>query len=252
MVTQRIERAIVTGATRGIGRAVALSLAKRGAKIAAIGRDERAMAALVHDAAHDDAIVPIIADLAGPGRDDAIDASLSALGGCDLLVQAAGIVRYASFLEAREDDVRAQLEVDLLAPFFVAQRVVRGTRERHNALAIVHVASTLAVRAAAQTSAYAAAKAGLLALTRSMAIELAPNVRVNAVVPGVVDTDMVRGEREGVSVEKTLATLAALHPMGRIATPDEVAEAILLLAASPFTTGAALAVDGGLLAGDPA
>ncbi len=123
--------------------------------------------------------------------------------------------------------------------------------------AIVHVASTLGVRSAPGTTAYAATKAALLSVTRTLALELAADkVRVNAVLPGVVDTDMVRVPRVEVApeeapalIEKQLAELRELHPIGRLGEPEDVAAAVCYLLDASWVTGAALEVDGGLLAG---
>lgn len=229
--------ALVTGASRGIGRAVASAMIARGDRVIALGRDERALATL--GAAH-----IVCADLAVPlARDHAIDEALAHEP--TVLVQCAGVVVYEPFLETSDAALRAQLEVDLIAPFVVLQRFARALVAARSPGSVVHVASTLALRSAPDTSAYAAAKAGLLSLTRSAALELAPHaIRVNAVVPGVIDTDMVRQPRD-----VDLAALAALHPMGRFGTPDELAHAILHLCDAPFTTGSAYVVDGGLLAG---
>jgi NAD(P)-dependent dehydrogenase (short-subunit alcohol dehydrogenase family) len=124
--------------------------------------------------------------------------------------------------------------------------------------AIVNVASTLATNPAEGTAAYAASKAALIAWTKSFALELAPHqVRVNAVAPGIIDTDMIhvlRGaeastlpEAEHASrLAAQLAQLAALHPLGRLGTADEVAEAVIYLLDAKFVTGTVLVVDGGL------
>jgi NAD(P)-dependent dehydrogenase (short-subunit alcohol dehydrogenase family) len=117
----------------------------------------------------------------------------------------------------------------------------------------VNVASTLGVRGLSNAAAYCAAKGGLVNLTRALAVELAKQgIRVNAVLPGVIDTPMLASERPGRGGrEELIRKLAALHPIGRIGTPEEVAAAIgqLLDPAGSFVTGALLAVDGGLLAG---
>jgi NAD(P)-dependent dehydrogenase (short-subunit alcohol dehydrogenase family) len=122
----------------------------------------------------------------------------------------------------------------------------------------VNVASTLATNPAEGTAAYAASKAALIAWTRALALELAPHqVRVNAVAPGIIDTDMIHVLRgvdpaglppaeQEARVAAQLGRLAALHPLGRLGTPDEVAEAVIYLLEAKFVTGTVLVVDGGL------
>jgi 3-oxoacyl-[acyl-carrier protein] reductase len=155
------------------------------------------------------------------------------------LVNCAGVVRYGSIGTVGRGELVEQLAVNVVAPFLIAQSAARYMT--HGG-AIVQVASTLGVRPAPGTAAYAASKAALLSLTRSFAQELAPRgVRVNAVVPGVVDTDMVRG--------RDLEALRALHPLGRLGTPGDVAEAVVWLLGAEWVTGAEVVVDGGLLVG---
>ncbi|MDW8363199.1 MAG: SDR family oxidoreductase [Myxococcales bacterium] len=235
--------ALVTGGSRGIGRATVLALVARGARVAAVGRDARALDDLVA-AAPAGAVVPLRADLSHPsGRAGLVDRAAEALGGLDAMVAAAGVIVRAPALEARFDDLRAQMEVN----FFAALELMRdaGARmTRTGGGGIVAVASTLAVRPARDTLGYAASKAALVAAVRSLALELgAAQVRVNAVLPGVVETDMTR---------ELLATdrerLLALHPVGRLGTPEDIAQAIVWLLEAPFVTGQAVPIDGGLLA----
>jgi NAD(P)-dependent dehydrogenase (short-subunit alcohol dehydrogenase family) len=173
-----------------------------------------------------------------------------------------------------------QLEVDFVAPFVLSQRAAAQMRAAGGGV-IVNVASTLAFSPAPLTAAYAAAKAALISMTRSLALELAKSgVRVNAVAPGVVDTEMVRvlrddGEtvaglgadpvqpRSPAAVEHAAAPahsdverieaqldgLRALHPLGRLGTPEDVVEAVRYLIGAKFVTGTVLVVDGGLSLG---
>ena len=253
-------RVLVTGASRGIGRAVAEALLARGATVAASGRDTVALAAL--QASAPDRVFPLPADLSDPAAvDGLVDRAVEAAGPLDALVQCAGMVRYADVGGIARGDFEAQLALNLVAPVLLAQAFARHVREAGGVASIVHVASTLALRPAPSTLAYAASKAGLISATRTLAAELAPHgIRVNAVAPGVVDTDMIRvprlrpGEPEPTGdarerrVAAELETLRSLHPLGRLGTPEEVAEAVLALLDAPWTTGAVHVVDGGLLA----
>lgn len=251
-------RVMVTGASRGIGRAVVEALAARGASVAAVGRD---YAALEEVAAIDPAhVLPIAAHLDDPDvRAAVVEEAAEALGGLDGLVCAAGIARHAELGAVTEEDLQAQLSVNLVAPLMLAQAAAARMRAQGEGGAIVNVASTLAWHPAPGTAAYAASKGGVVALTRALARELAGDrIRVSAVAPGVVDTDMVRAPRlaageappEGAEREARVATqlaeLESLHPLGRLGSPAEVAEAIVHLLDAPWTTGAVLTVDGGL------
>lgn len=252
-------RVVVTGASRGIGRAVVTALAARGARVAAVARDRDALDALAAEA---EGVTPIVADVGDPGACDAIvEGAAEALSGLDGVVSAAGIVRYQPVGAITERDLRAQLDVNLVAPILLAQSAARVMRAQGTAGAIVNVASTIAMRPAPSTIAYAATKGGLVAATRGLALELAPDrIRVNAVAPGVIDTDMVRalrlapgeaeptGEERERRVRDQIAHLAKLHPLGRIGRADEVADAIVHLLDAEWTTGEVLVVDGGLLA----
>jgi 3-oxoacyl-[acyl-carrier protein] reductase len=173
-------------------------------------------------------------------------------------VHCAGAIEYAAIGEISEEDLRAQLEVDFVQPLLLSQAIAGPLRQASQPGALVHVASTLALQPAPRTAAYAAAKAALVNMTRSFALELAPaGIRVNAVAPGVVDTAMVRvprrvlvpGEDAAQLVEAQLASLRAIHPLGRLGTPEDVVEAILLALEATWMTGAVLTLDGGLLLG---
>jgi 3-oxoacyl-[acyl-carrier protein] reductase len=120
--------------------------------------------------------------------------------------------------------------------------------------AIVFIASTLVERAAKLTAAYAASKAAVVSAARSLALELAPQVRCNVVAPGLVDTDMIRASRSGqplgeAELAAQLESLRALHPLGRLGRPEEVADAVCFLLRSEWITGSVLTVDGGLSLG---
>lgn len=237
------KRVLVTGASRGIGRAVALALVARGSAVAACGRDEAALASLV--AAAQEAglssggrVVPIVAELTrADERARLVVDAAAALGGLDALVLAAGIARHAPVGALAEADFDATLSANLVAPVLLAQAALPHLAD---GAGVVFVGSNLALRPVSGTLVYAAAKAGLDAAARGLALELAPRgIRVNLVAPGVVDTDMVRG--------RDLEALAAVHPLGRIARPGEIAGAVLALLDAPWTTGTTLVVDGGAL-----
>lgn len=239
-------RVLVTGASRGIGRAVAQRLHGEGHVLALSARGGPNLAAVLAETPGSHGLP---ADLLLTADAEAlVGRAVAALGGLDALVCCAGIVHYASALETGTRELAEQLQLNTIAPFLLSQQA-----GRHLAAAgggsIVHVASTLGVRPAPDTAGYAASKAALISLTRSFALELGPSdVRVNAIAPGVVDTDMIRvARRPGVDVAAQLQELAALHPLGRLGQPAQVAEAVSYLLGARFVTGSVLTLDGGLL-----
>lgn len=244
--------ALVTGATRGIGRAVVEQLVARGRRVVACGREAAALSAL--ERAFPGRVIGLGIDLAQPQAAAwAIDEAERMVGPLREVVYAAGIARHAPVGEVSEADLRAQLEVNFVAPFTMLQRAGSSMAAR-GAGSLVAIASTLALRPAPRTAAYGASKAALVSAIRSLALELAPRVRVNAVAPGVVDTEMVRtprralkeGERSEQLVTAQLEELRALHPLGRLGTVDDVAGAVLYLLDASWATGTVLTVDGGL------
>ncbi len=252
-------RVLVTGASRGIGRAVARRLHRRGCALALSARSDANLAEVLAELPGS---IGVAAELAQSTEVDTLAArAAAALGGLDGFVHSAGVVRYASVLDISRSELDEQLTINFGAGFALTQAVARIILAADGGGSIVHVASTLGLQAAPRTAAYAASKAALMAATRSFALELAPRgVRVNAVAPGIVDTDMVRVVRDSDRAQLTaseatarvasqLQALAALHPLGRVGTADEVAEAVEYLLFATFVTGAVLVVDGGLTLG---
>jgi len=246
---------IVTGATRGIGRATVDAILERGGKVVAIARDVQALSAL--EASSAKRIRAVTADLADVSRvPGAAKRAIQAFGRADGLINCAGIARYEPVGAITIDSIEAQMRVNFVAPLLLSQALAAHLRGR--AGAIVNVSSTLSERVAQSTVAYAATKAALNALTKGLALELAPaGIRVNAVLPGGVETDMLRSPRlrpgESLSeaelddrVASQLAALAALHPLGRLGTPQEVAAVIVSVLDRAWQTGSLVTIDGGL------
>lgn len=246
---------IVTGATRGIGRATVEAILACGGKVVAIARDEEALRAL--EASEPERIRAVAVDLEDVARvPEAAQRAIDAFGSVDGLVNCAGIARYEPVGAIGLDSIEAQVRVNLVAPLLLSQAVAEHLRERGGA--IVNVSSTLSERVAQSTMVYAATKAALNTLTKGLALELASaGVRVNAVLPGGVETDMLRTPRlrpgESLSgaeleqrVESQLAALAALHPLGRLGKPEEVAAVIINVLDQTWQTGSLVTIDGGL------
>lgn len=229
--------ALVTGGTRGIGRAIAQAMAGSGARVLANGRAQPdSLPAGVEFAA---------ADVREPGQArEAVDEAVRRFGRLDIAVNNAGGSPSVPAASASPNLITSVVRLNLLAPFFVAQAANAVMQQQDGGGLILNIGSVSAFRPAPGTAAYAAAKAGLITLTQALAIEWAPAVRVNCVTAGLVRTDDTAAH---YGDERALAAVAATVPLGRMATPDDIAGACLLLASpqASYISGANLVVDGG-------
>ena len=238
-------RVLVTGATSGVGEATARLLASRGARVALMGRRtgelQRVAAGL---AAGGHRIVTDVAD--AESVRNGVRGAIHSLGGLDVAVNAAGVAGYARLEDLDEHRWRDVLETNLSGTFYVAREAGLHMR-RSGGGAIVNVASDLATMGVAGLAHYCAAKAGVVGLTKALALELAPDVRVNAVCPGPVDTPMLRsGLDAGPDPALARREKEGTVPLKRFADPEEVASAIYFLAVEgTFATGTSMAFDGG-------
>ena len=235
---------VVTGATRGIGRAIAVACAREGAAVLVNGRDVAAGRAVVAELTGRGARAAWHrADLGRVGEARGlIDATVRAFGRIDVLVNNAGLFERRPALEMDEAAWDRILDVNLKGAFFCAQAAARAMQARGEGGAIVNVASDAAWSGGINPCAhYAASKAGLVSITRSLAKELAPHrIRVNALAPGLITTEM------GGTAGSTLPDLRI--PLGREGTPAEVAACVVFLASdeASYVTGANLNLSGGL------
>ena len=240
--------ALVTGASRGIGRAIAVDLARHGADVALVGRDAAALAETAAEAraARADArVLEIVADVADAASVDAVVAQTQAqLGRVDIAVAIAGQAVDGLIMRAKPADIDRMLDVNLKSAFYLCTAVARPMMKQR-AGAIVLVSSIVGVAGNAGQAAYAASKAGLLGLAKSVAKELGSrNVRVNAVAPGLIETAMTEA-----MPEQARAHYLATIPLGRAGTPDDVSGVVTFLCsdAARYVTGQTIVVDGGFL-----
>ncbi|MBW2526401.1 MAG: glucose 1-dehydrogenase [Deltaproteobacteria bacterium] len=241
--------AIVTGATSGIGMATVRRFVAEGASVLAVGRDRSVLSELAESVSDQPGYVaPCAADVvdgAAPAR--IVDAALEAFAGVDVLVNAAGIIGTGTVESTSDEQWDRMLDVNLRAPFRLLREVVPHLQKRGGA--VVNVSSVTGLRAFPGVLAYCVSKSGIDQLTRCAALELAPmGVRVNAVNPGVVVTNLHR--RSGFSEQQYADFLEhsrTTHPLGRAGEPEEIADLILFLASgrSGWVTGETIAIDGG-------
>jgi NAD(P)-dependent dehydrogenase (short-subunit alcohol dehydrogenase family) len=243
--------ALVTGAGRGLGLAIARALHESGATVAINDRTADACAAAIAKLGGGDRLIAAPADLAGAGGPEQAVALAAARGRLDLLVNNAA-VNVERPIEATDDAHWDQhLAVVLRASFFTVRAALPLLQAAHGT--VINIASELGLHAIRDNVAYVAAKHGVVAMTRALAIELAPDgVRVNALCPGGMDTELMRDcAVASGDAAAYYRSYEAYHPLGRIAKPEEIAAFVLCLAspAAAFMTGAAIPIDGGSTAG---
>ena len=240
--------AVITGASRGIGRAIAVDLARSGADVALFGRDGAALAetkAACEGAREGAKVTTHVADVASESEvNGAIAAVLKEFGRVDVAVANAGQAKDGLILRFKGEDLDRLIDVNLKSAFYLSAAVAKPMMKQRGG-AIVFVSSIVGLAGNPGQSAYAATKAGLLGLAKSLAKELGSrNIRVNSVAPGLIETAMTT-EMPAAAREHYMNTIA----LGRAGSPEDVAPAVTFLAsdAARYITGQTLVVDGGFL-----
>jgi NAD(P)-dependent dehydrogenase (short-subunit alcohol dehydrogenase family) len=249
----RGEVALVTGATSGIGRAIATLFAEEGASVVAVGRREVEGRALVAETvARRLALAFVPGDVSTQkGAEAGAHAAARLFGGLTIVVNNAADFSFANIEGCSEEEWDRIMRVNVKSVFLVSKASLPFLREAGHG-SIVNVSSNHALATMEKVAAYATSKAAVLGLTRQMALDYAPdNIRVNAMIVGGVDTAMSRRHYEALGLDQAGAAFRpGDHQIGRVAEPREIAQAALFLAssASSFVTGSPLIVDGGSLA----
>ena len=235
---------IVTGASSGIGLAIARAFVQRGDQVVGNARTAERLDAAAARLEATDRFVGVAGDIALPETADRLfEQAMARFGHVDVLVNNAGIFNAKPFVEYTPDELQRLVDTNLKGFFYPSQRAARHMGERRQGH-IINVTASIALQPSARVPAVlpVLVKGGINSATRALAIELASkNVQVNAVAPGIVDTPLYTDDMHGF--------LNTLQPAGRIASTQEIVEAVLYLADAAFTTGAVLPVDGGMSAG---
>jgi len=237
--------ALVTGASRGIGKSISLALAAQGAKVVAVDISSTGMDDLLAEikALGSEGIAVAGNVTVAADTEQMVEAAVAAFGRVDILVNNAGITRDGLLLRMKDEDWDAVLTVNLKGAF-LCTRAVAKVMTKQRAGRIINIASVVGQMGNAGQANYCASKAGLMGLTRSNARELAKrNITVNAVAPGFIVSDMTNALPDKVKEE-----MAAQIPLERFGTADDIANAVVFLAAdaSAYITGQVLAVNGGM------
>jgi L-rhamnose 1-dehydrogenase len=247
---------IVTGGSRGIGRAIAVECARQGADVlvnywgsndASYGRGSAAAEVIAEICALGRRAILVEADVASPAAaQKLVDAALEAFGRVDVLAANAGICTFHAFLDLPAELLKRTMEVNLHGSFYVTQAVARQMRAQGQGGAIVATSSISALVGGGLQTHYTPTKAGVLSLMQSCAIALGPfGIRCNAVLPGTIATDL---NKEDLASPEKLAYMRGRIPLGRLGQPEDVASVVVFLASdmARYVTGAAVLVDGGL------
>ena len=243
---------IITGARRGMGKADALAFAENGAKVVVADISQEECQLVVDEIEKNGGEgLAVKCDVSNEKEvEEMIKKTVKKFGKVDILVNNAGICQFKPFLELTEDEWKKTLDINLKGYFFCAKAAGKEMAKQKSGV-IVNIASVVMGQIGmgmAGLAHYSASKGGIAALTKTLALELAPyNIRVNAIAPGAIDTPMAASVKED---SKILEQTSAMIPMRRMGKPEEIAKAVLFLASddSSYMTGSIVVVDGGWLA----
>nr|UMF44227.1 thermophilic NAD(H)-dependent 3-quinuclidinone reductase [synthetic construct] len=253
MNTLKDKVALVTGGASGIGRATAMLFARQGAAVTIADVNAEAGRAVAQEIETAGGKALFVACDVTQARDcqQAVEATVAAFGGLDILFNNAGIIRRADVLTTTEEEWDRVMAVNVKSIFLMSKYAIPHMHKRGGGV-IINTSSGWGLKGGGNAVSYCASKGAVTNMTRAMAIDHGPqHIRVNAVCPGDTDTPMLRSEaRQLGQPEQEFMAEAAARPLGRYGTPEEIAEAVLFLAsdAASYITGAALVVDGGGLA----
>jgi len=242
--------AIVTGASAGIGKAIALELVRHGAQVVAAGRDRDRLEGALEGAGP--AVVPFVADVTDAGQVDAlVAATLVRHGKIDALVNNAGVLRPGSALESSLEDYDLQMDVNVRGPFLACRAVLPSMVEAGSG-SIVNIGSINSLVAESKLVAYTASKGAVMMMTKAIALDhAADGIRANCICPGFVDTALNVPHYELLGGRQALEEgLPSFQPIGRAIEPEEIAGGVVFLVSdlSTAVTGTAIPVDGGVTA----
>lgn len=234
---------IVTGSSRGIGKATALAFAREGAKVVITSRNKRDCEQTAREVADAGGECIVYACDVSKVKDvnNMVKQTLKAFGKIDILVNNAGVFALKPIENVTEQDWDYTIDINLKGPFLLSKAVVPHLKP---GASIVNIASVLGKVGAPTATAYCASKGGLITFTKALALELAPrNIRVNAIAPGPIKTAMLQGIEDPETKKEFLEWV----PLGRFGEPEDIAQAVLFLASdeSTYVTGHTLVVDGG-------